>query len=280
MVNAFIGILECDEISMGLMFIESKKGIECAIKFSKLPKMIMCTSNDEIAASCIKMSLHCIKLPKELSFNQEAMKLYCITKSLLKGMVKPDSKLILFYGDGQKETTIELVLPREDIPELQAILEIVSEGISSIEVFLCCFELAFSLASARHPFVKGTMITVGDHIHLMSHSRPFMFEPFQYYANNEKSVLNQSIWKTIERYSRLDSAFILDESGCIQSVVELITPPATIGEVMPGLGSRHSTAASISGQFNCYVLVISQTAGDVSIFLRGNRILKLKNRYR
>lgn len=35
MVNAFIGILECDEISMGLMFIESKKDIEYAIRFSK-----------------------------------------------------------------------------------------------------------------------------------------------------------------------------------------------------------------------------------------------------
>lgn len=65
MVNAFIGILECDEISMGLIFIESKKDIECAIKFSNLPKIVMCTSNDEIAASCIKMPPHCIKLPKE-----------------------------------------------------------------------------------------------------------------------------------------------------------------------------------------------------------------------
>ncbi len=27
MVDAFIGILECDEISMGLMFIESKKDL-------------------------------------------------------------------------------------------------------------------------------------------------------------------------------------------------------------------------------------------------------------
>ena len=42
MVNAFIGILECDEISMGLLFIESKKDIECASRFqSKLFRLII-----------------------------------------------------------------------------------------------------------------------------------------------------------------------------------------------------------------------------------------------
>jgi DNA integrity scanning protein DisA with diadenylate cyclase activity len=277
LVNTFFNILESKAVSLGLLFIEHTREIDHISKVSNGNKLVLCTSNDEIATSCLALAQQYIKLPEELAANQEIMKLYCIIKSISKGMCKPDSKIILCYGEGQYNSTIELLKPEADIPALQAILEIVSEKISSIEVFLSIFELAFSLASARHPFVKGTMITVGDHQNLMLHCRPFMFEPFQYYEDKEKSVLNQSIWKTIERYSRLDAAFVLDESGCIQSIVDLITPPTTIGEVSPGLGSRHSTAASISGQFNCYVLVVSQTAGDVSLFLRGKRILKLKN---
>ncbi len=275
-VNTFFNILESNVVSMGLLFIEDTKEIDIIRKVTKRNNLVLCTSNDKIATSCLAMSQKYIRLPEVLASNQEIIKLYSIIKSISNGMINPDSRIILCYGEGQYKSTIELLKPEDDLPVVNAILEIVSENISSIEVFLSTFELALTLASARHPYVKGTMITIGDHHNLMLYSRPFMFEPFQYYENKEKCVLNQTIWKTIERYSRLDATFILDGNGCIQSIVDLITPPSIRGEIPQGLGSRHSTAASISEQFKSYVIVVSQTSGDVSLFLRGKRILKIK----
>lgn len=143
-------------------------------------------------------------------------------------------------------------------------------------IFLAVIDIALALGSVRHPYVRGTMITVGDANKILGFSRPMLFEPFQFYPRDQRNILDPKIRKTLEKYTRLDAAFILAEDGTIEAVVEMVNPPVSPVEGLQGLGSRHTAASAISMSANAYVIVISQTAGNVTVFMNGQIVLSLK----
>lgn len=145
------------------------------------------------------------------------------------------------------------------------------------KILLSVIDLALAMGSVRHAYVRGTMISIGDAQKVLQISKPFIFEPFQFYKREKRNITDPSIHKTFEKYTRLDGAFVVSWDGTIEAVVQTINAPTSSDNVPKGLGSRHTAAGAISLYTNAYVIVVSQSAGNVSVFKDGRIVLSLKS---
>lgn len=276
LLKYFLNIINSSESETGILFVDDPLIIKSAPHLLDQNKLIFATMNKDVENILCGTNCKYVYWDNPFEQNTQIKVHYFILKSIILGLLTDKSPVSLLYNTSDNNNNVlEWITPCKHLPEIQLFVDPNTSKILNLEVFLSVLDLSIFLGSVRHPFVKGTMITVGDHKSIQSFSKPFLFEPFHFYPDDQKNIFDKSIWKTIERYSRLDAAFILTENGVIHSIVEMITPPKGIDKGESGLGSRHRSAASISNQTNAYVFVISQTAGNVSLFIKGQKVFTL-----
>ncbi len=212
------------------------------------------------------------------SMNPQTQIAYYTITAVAKGMIQMDKPIILVNWPAGRPYPNQLQIFRPD-EEFEVIKYINwRDGDLSLDpaVFLAVMDTALALASVRHAYVRGTMITIGDAQRILNFSRPLLFEPFHFYPRERRNISDPTIHKTLEKYTRLDAAFVVAEDGTIEAIVETINPPGPPIDELQGLGSRHTAASAISLSTNAYVIVVSQSAGNVTVFVNGRIVLTLK----
>jgi diadenylate cyclase len=115
----------------------------------------------------------------------------------------------------------------------------------------------------------GTLFVIGDVETLMEQSRALMLDPLYGHPDDLLQVERPEFRETVKELAQLDGAFLLRDDGTFVSAGRFIDVDVTAPEnFLPGLGTRHAAAASISRTTNAIAVVVSQSS-VVRVFASG-----------
>jgi diadenylate cyclase len=115
----------------------------------------------------------------------------------------------------------------------------------------------------------GTLFVVGDVEATLARSRPLLLDPLYGHDPELKHISRPEFRETVKELAQLDGAFVVDAHGTFVSAgrfvdVEVDSP----SYFLPGLGTRHAAAASISASTGAIAVVVSQSS-IVRVFAGG-----------
>ena len=113
----------------------------------------------------------------------------------------------------------------------------------------------------------GTLFVVGDVDAVRARSRPLLLDPLHGHAPELLDVSLPEFRETVKELAQLDGAFLVDKHGTFVSAARYVdvTPGVTL---LPGLGTRHAAAASITSETRAVAVVVSQSS-IVRVYARG-----------
>jgi diadenylate cyclase len=115
----------------------------------------------------------------------------------------------------------------------------------------------------------GTLFVVGDVEATLQRSRPLLLDPLYGHSPELLHVSRPEFRETVKELAQLDGAFLVDDDGTFAAAgryidIELTSPLS----FMPGLGTRHAAASSISQSTGAIAIVVSQSS-IVRVFAGG-----------
>ena len=129
-------------------------------------------------------------------------------------------------------------------------------------------QLAVELArEGREGRKIGTLFVVGDVEATLQHSRPLMLDPLYGHPAALLDVRRPEFRETVKELAQLDGAFLVDGHGTFVSAARYVDVGTDV-TLMPGLGTRHAAAASISSVTGAIAIVVSQSS-VVRVFADG-----------
>jgi diadenylate cyclase len=115
----------------------------------------------------------------------------------------------------------------------------------------------------------GTLFVIGDVETLMEQSRALILDPLYGHADELLHVERPEFRETVKELAQLDGAFLLKDDGTFVSAGRFVDVDVTAPDnFLPGLGTRHAAAASISRTTNAIAVVVSQSS-VVRVFAAG-----------
>ena len=115
----------------------------------------------------------------------------------------------------------------------------------------------------------GTLFVIGDVDVLVDQSRPLILDPLFGHPDELLRIERPEFRETVKELAQLDGAFLLADDGTFVSAGRFIDVDVSAPEnFLPGLGTRHAAAASISRTTSAVAVVVSQSS-VVRVFARG-----------
>jgi diadenylate cyclase len=113
----------------------------------------------------------------------------------------------------------------------------------------------------------GTLFVIGDVEEVLCRSRPLMLDPLYGHPDELLNVRRSEFRETVKELAQLDGAFIVNARGTFVSAARYVeVDPRTA--LLPGLGTRHAAAASITAETKAVGIVVSQSS-VVRVYARG-----------
>ena len=115
----------------------------------------------------------------------------------------------------------------------------------------------------------GTLFVIGDVEQTLMHSRPLLLDPLYGHPPEVLHVRRPEFRETVKELAQLDGAFLVDGDGTFAAACRYIEVDLSVpANFMPGLGTRHAAAASISALTGAIAIVVSQSS-IVRVFANG-----------
>jgi diadenylate cyclase len=115
----------------------------------------------------------------------------------------------------------------------------------------------------------GTLFVVGDVERTLRRSRPLLLDPLYGHPPEVLQVTQPEFRETVKELAQLDGAFLVDDDGTFAAAARYVDVDlGAPNNFMPGLGTRHAAAASISATTSAIAIVVSQSS-IVRVFARG-----------
>jgi diadenylate cyclase len=130
--------------------------------------------------------------------------------------------------------------------------------------------LAVELArEGREGRKVGTLFVIGDVDNVLSQSRSLLLDPLYGHSEDVLHVERPEFRETVKELAQLDGAFVVRDDGTFVSAGRYVDVELGAAEnFLPGLGTRHAAAASVSRQTNAIAVVVSQSS-VVRVFANG-----------
>jgi diadenylate cyclase len=131
-------------------------------------------------------------------------------------------------------------------------------------------DLAVELArEGREGRKIGTLFVIGDVDVVTEQSRSLILDPLFGHADELLRIERPEFRETVKELAQLDGAFLLADDGTFVSAGRFVDVDVTAAEnFLPGLGTRHAAAASISRTTDAIAVVVSQSS-VVRVYARG-----------
>ncbi len=115
----------------------------------------------------------------------------------------------------------------------------------------------------------GTMFVFGDADAVLERSRPLILDPLYGHEAELLHVSRPEFRETVKELAQLDGAFVVRGDGVFVSAGRFVdVDVSSPAYFLPGLGTRHAAAASISATTNAIAVVVSQSS-VVRVFADG-----------
>jgi DNA integrity scanning protein DisA with diadenylate cyclase activity len=131
-------------------------------------------------------------------------------------------------------------------------------------------ELGVELArEGREGRKIGTLFVIGDVECVLERSRALLLDPLYGHPAELLQVRDPEFRETAKELAQLDGAFVVDDHGTFVSAGRFVdVDVSAAGNFIPGLGTRHAAAASISRETAAVAVVVSQSS-VVRVFADG-----------
>jgi diadenylate cyclase len=106
----------------------------------------------------------------------------------------------------------------------------------------------------------GTLFVVGDVEAVLERSRPLLLDPLYGHPTDLLHVDRPDLRESVKELAQLDGAFVVDDDGTFVSAGRYVDVELGETAFLPGLGTRHAAAASISGTTGAVAVVVSQSS--------------------
>ena len=114
----------------------------------------------------------------------------------------------------------------------------------------------------------GTMFVIGDVDAVLERSRPLILDPLYGHPGELLDVSRPEFRETVKELAQLDGAFVVASRGTFVTAGRFIDVDLQPEHFLPGLGTRHAAAASISAATRAIPVVVSQSS-VVRVFAQG-----------
>jgi diadenylate cyclase len=114
----------------------------------------------------------------------------------------------------------------------------------------------------------GTMFVIGDVDAVLERSRPLILDPLYGHPDELLDIGRPEFRETVKELAQLDGAFVVGNRGTFVTAGRFIDVDLTPEHFLPGLGTRHAAAASISAATSAIPVVVSQSS-VVRVFADG-----------
>jgi DNA integrity scanning protein DisA with diadenylate cyclase activity/mannitol/fructose-specific phosphotransferase system IIA component (Ntr-type) len=179
-------------------------------------------------------------------------------------------------GSGRLDS-LSVVDIDEDYAVLQSLRSELRESDIAPQVLNRLLDLASGLAAeGREGKPIGTILVVGDYGRVAEHCHQMVINPFKGYPDEQRNLLDPSLEETVKEFSSIDGAFVIRGDGVIMSAGTYLAAEGQGLQVPKGLGTRHTAAAAITAVTGALAVVVSESTGAVSLFMRGQLLLALK----
>jgi diadenylate cyclase len=131
-------------------------------------------------------------------------------------------------------------------------------------------QLAVELArEGREGRKIGTLFVIGDVDSVLAQSRSLLLDPLYGHPDELLRVDRAEFRETVKEFAQLDGAFVVTDDGTFVSAGRFIDVDVSNGEnFLPGLGTRHAAAASVSRTTSAIAVAVSQSS-VVRVFAAG-----------
>jgi DNA integrity scanning protein DisA with diadenylate cyclase activity len=133
------------------------------------------------------------------------------------------------------------------------------------EVTMLAVELA---REGREGRKIGTMFVIGDVDAVLERSRPLILDPLYGHPDELLDISRPDFRETVKELAQLDGAFVVANRGTFVAAGRYIDVDLAPEHFLPGLGTRHAAAASISAATSAIPVVVSQSS-VVRVFADG-----------
>jgi diadenylate cyclase len=133
------------------------------------------------------------------------------------------------------------------------------------EVVMLAVELA---REGREGRKIGTMFTIGDVDAVLERSRPLILDPLFGHPEEVRHVGRPDFRETVKELAQLDGAFVVGTRGTFVAAGRFVDVELAPENFLPGLGTRHAAAASITAATGTIAVVVSQSS-VVRVFADG-----------
>jgi len=134
------------------------------------------------------------------------------------------------------------------------------------QVILLAAELA---REGREGRKIGTLFVLGDCETVLARSRPLILDPLHGHSPALLHVERPDFRETVKELAQLDGSFVLDDGGTFVSAGRYIDVELSDRNFLPGLGTRHAAAASITEETRAIAVVVSQSS-VVRVYAKGD----------
>jgi diadenylate cyclase len=123
-------------------------------------------------------------------------------------------------------------------------------------------QLAVELArEGREGRKIGTLFVIGDVDNVVARSRPLLLDPLYGHPPELLHVDRPDFRETVKELAQLDGGFLVDDDGTFVSAGRYIdVDVSTPTNFIPGLGTRHAAAASVTRETRATAVAVSQSS--------------------
>jgi diadenylate cyclase len=123
-------------------------------------------------------------------------------------------------------------------------------------------QLAVELArEGREGRKIGTLFVIGDVENVLDQSRSLLLDPLYGHPSDILHVTRPEFRETVKEFAQLDGAFVLGDDGTFVSAGRFIDVDVSASDnFLPGLGTRHAAAASVSRTTRAISVAVSQSS--------------------
>lgn len=204
---------------------------------------------------------------------------YAFLQGVLQHLIAPDDKLVCVLGPSGKAhldtiTVHDLSLSwSEEFPfDVRPLID--HEAFHAVMIMI---DIALDIgALGREGKSVGTIFVLGDSAAVLDASRQAVFNPFRGYPKAERKITRPEVVESLKELAKLDGAIIITAEGIVEAAGRHLDAGKSAAKKFRGLGARHRAAAGITIATKAVSIVVSESTGKVTVFLRGKSIATLE----
>ena len=192
----------------------------------------------------------------------------------LNRLVSPEENVLGLSGiaGSKRLDTLVIAKPEREYPWLQR-----QKAETAVTGHLArLLEIALHLAQeGREGAPIGTIFVLGDLGNLSPYLRQLILNPLEGHPPEERNIHNPAFLETLRELAAMDGAFVVSQTGIVESAATYLDAPLGGGDLSPGLGARHAAALAITTVTDATAIVVSASSGTVSVYDHGEAVLQL-----